>query len=79
MINTVERAYELAERKEMSLFKVCRDNGINYSTITTTKRRCGQLNVVTIELLCEAMGITMAEFFEEPERRCTEDNAGNRT
>lgn len=68
MINTVERAYELAEKYDISLFKLCQANGINYSTITTTKRRSGQLNVITIELLCRAMGITMSEFFEGIER-----------
>ena len=66
MINTVERAYELSEQNNLSLYKLCRANHINYSTITSTKKRSGQLNVQTIDLLCDAMGITMSEFFKEP-------------
>ena len=67
-MNTAERAYELAEIYNLSLYKLCQANGINYSTITTTRRRGGQLNIVTIELLCDAMGITMSEFFDEPKK-----------
>ena len=66
MINTVERAYELSAQNHLSLYKLCQANNINYSTITSTKNRSGQLNVQTIDLLCDAMGITMSEFFKEP-------------
>ena len=67
MIDTVERAFELADKYNLSLFKLCETSGINYSTIASTRRRGGQLNVVTIGTLCEAMDISMSEFFEDSE------------
>lgn len=66
MVNTVERAYELSQKHSTTLFKLCQANDINYSTITTARKRGNQLNIQTIDHICNAMGITISEFFIEP-------------
>ena len=66
MINTVERAFDIAKKQNVSLFKLCEENDISYSTLLKARGRSGQLNVCTIQLLCNAMGITMSEYFAEP-------------
>lgn len=65
MTDTVKRANELAEKNGVSLFSLCKANNIPYSTINKTKHRGGNLSVDTIELLCQAFGISLSEFFAE--------------
>lgn len=72
-MDTVKRVYELLDERDMSLCKLAWLSGLNYSTIKTTERRNGQLSVDTIERICAAMGITLADFFAETGR---EDCAG---
>lgn len=74
-MDTVKRVYELLDERKMSLCKLARMSGLNYSTIKTTERRNGQLSVDTIERICHAMGITLAEFFADTERM---DHAGTK-
>ncbi|MBR2717597.1 MAG: helix-turn-helix transcriptional regulator, partial [Oscillospiraceae bacterium] len=63
-----------AER-DMSLLKLSALSDISYSTFKMTERRGGQLSVDTIERICRALGISMAQFFAvwEGERRCDKE------
>ena len=63
MINTTERVFELLKEHDLSVYKLCRMSDISSSTLYTTMRRNGQLSVDTIERICDAIGITMSEFF----------------
>ncbi len=64
MINTVDRVFQLMEQNNLSLYKLCQMSGVNYSTVNTTKRRNGQLNLDTVDRICDALGITMSQFFD---------------
>ena len=64
---TTDRVRELLTQRGMTLWQLCRDAGLSYSTISSASRRNGQLNFDTVELICGCLGITMSEFFAEYE------------
>lgn len=64
-MNTVKRVYDLIEERSITLYQLSQVSGVSYSTVKTTEKRGGQLKVDTIERICEALGITMSEFFQE--------------
>lgn len=66
MMNTITRVYELLDDRELSLTKLAEMSGVAYSTIKMAESRNTQLSVDTIERICNALGITLSEFFAEP-------------
>lgn len=66
-MDTVKRARELIDQSGMSLYQVAQASGVSYSTLTTAARRGGQLTVDTIERLCVTLGISLSDFFREPD------------
>ena len=71
-MTSMDRVHELLMQRDMSLLKLSKLSDVNYSTFRTTEKRNGQLSVDTIERVCRALGITMAQFFEswEGDRPC---------
>ena len=66
MMNTITRVYELLDDRALSLTKLAEMSGVAYSTIKMAESRNTQLSVDTIERICNALGITLSEFFVEP-------------
>ena len=66
MMNTITRMYELLDDRALSLTKLAEMSGVAYSTIKMAESRNTQLSVDTIERICNALGITLSEFFAEP-------------
>ena len=62
-METVERVYELAAERNISINRLAEMSGVSVSTIKTTKNRGGQLKVDTIERICIGLGIEVYEFF----------------
>ena len=65
-MNTLPRVYELLDDRALSLTKLAEMSGVAYSTIKMAESRNTQLSVDTIERICNALGITLSEFFAEP-------------
>ena len=65
-MNTITRGYELLDDRALSLTKLAEMSGVAYSTIKMAESRNTQLSVDTIERICNALGITLSEFFAEP-------------
>ena len=65
-MNTITRVYELLDDRALSLTKLAEMSGIAYSTIKMAESRNTQLSVDTIERICNALGISLSEFFAEP-------------
>lgn len=65
-MNTITRVYELLDDRALSLTKLAEMSGVAYSTIKMAESRNTQLGVDTIERICNALGITLSEFFAEP-------------
>lgn len=68
-MNTITRVYELLDDRALSLTKLAEMSGVAYSTIKMAESRNTQLSVDTIERICNALGITLSEFFAEPKAR----------
>jgi len=62
-MKTVERVIELANERDLSLFKLSQLCQVSYKTLKSCEERGGQLTVDTIERICTGLGITMSEFF----------------
>lgn len=67
-MDTVKRTMDLLDARNMSLYQLTQKSGIARATITQTEKRGGQLKVDTIERICEALGITLSEFFLESDQ-----------
>ena len=65
-MNTITRVYELLNDRALSLTKLAEMSGVAYSTIKMAESRNTQPSVDTIERICNALGITLSEFFAEP-------------
>ena len=65
-MNTITRVYELLDDRALSLTKLAEMSGVAYSRIKMAESRNTQLSVDTIERICNALGITLSEFFAEP-------------
>lgn len=65
-MNTIARVLELADERNLSLFKLSQLCNISYSTLKNAEVRGSQLGVPTIERICSALGVTLSEFFDEP-------------
>lgn len=65
MIDTVRLAMDQIAAHGTTLYAISRDYNIPYSTIKNEEKRGNQLSVDTIELLCNALGITIADFFSK--------------
>ena len=62
-MNTHARLDELLRDRNTNIFQFSKDSGIPYRTLANPRYRGTQLSVDTIELICRALGISMADFF----------------
>ena len=62
-MDTYARFDELLQARNLSIFQFSKDSGIPYSTFANSRHRGTQLSVDTIELICQALGISLAAFF----------------
>ncbi len=63
-MDTVQRVRDLLAERNLSLYKFSQMSNISYPTFRNTEKRGGQLTVDTIERVCEALDITLPEFFQ---------------
>ncbi len=68
-IDTLERVRELAEERHMTISHLARICGINPATFSVSRTRGGQLKIDTIVRICDALDLTLSEFFARPELR----------
>ena len=71
-MDTLGRVNTLIRERDISLLQLSKMSNIAYSTFSSSKRRDGQLSVDTIERICDALGITLSEFFSEPGHKIQE-------
>ena len=67
-VDTIKRVEALLEERGMTPFAFFKGQkvGVSYSTFNATAKRGGQLSVESIEKICQALGITLGEFFWIP-------------
>ncbi len=64
-MDTIARVMELADERDLSLFKLSQLCDVSYSTLKNAEMRGSQLGVPTIERICVALGVTLSDFFAE--------------
>lgn len=62
---TIARVMQLADERNLSLFKLSQLCDVSYSTLKNAEMRGSQLGVPTIERICVALGVTLSDFFAE--------------
>ena len=70
-MDTMAIVKELADERDMTLFQLAQLCRVNYSTLKNAEDRHGQLNVDTIERICNSLHMPMSAFFAIAERRTT--------
>ena len=63
----LDRLKELQQRHGWSDYKIAKEAGLSPHTVSNIYRRNNTPSLVTLEALCKAFGITMAQFFAEGE------------
>ena len=64
-MNTISRVQELADERGLTLCQLSKICDLSEATIRTAKKRGNQLCVDTIERICEALDISLSDFFAE--------------
>ena len=64
-MNTINRVQTLADERGLTLCQLSKICDLSESTIRAAKKRGNQLSVDTIERICEALDISLSEFFAE--------------
>lgn len=63
----LERLKELQRQRGWSDYKIAKEAGLSPNTVSNIYRRNNIPSMTTLEMLCHAFGITMAQFFAEDE------------
>lgn len=68
-MNVLEKVKKLQEERGWSTYKLAYEAGLTQSTLSNMFARGTCPTVDTLEKLCEAFGISLAEFFESDEKK----------
>lgn len=64
-MDVIQRIDELMKIKGWSDYKLATKSGLSSSTIANIHRRNTIPSIPTLEAICQALGISMSQFFEE--------------
>ena len=64
-MDILERLRELQQQYGWSDYKIAKEAGISPNTVSNIYRRNNVPRIETLELLCNAFGITMSQFFAD--------------
>lgn len=71
----IRRIRELMEKNDFNLYRLGKKAGISLSTLTSMFEKNTDPRVQTIEKICSACDISVAQFFERTSRDLTEEQA----
>lgn len=60
-----ERLIQLQQQRGWTDYKIAKEAGLSSNTVSNIYRRNNVPSIPTLEALCKAFGITMAQFFAE--------------
>ncbi len=66
-MDIIKKLNKLRLERNMSVYRLAELSGINQSTLANTFSRGTVPSVKTLEMLCETLGVTLAQFFTEDE------------
>ena len=64
-MDIIKRLRELQERYGWTDYRIAKEAGLSPNTVSNIYRRDNTPSMVTLEALCKAFNITMAQFFAE--------------
>lgn len=67
-MDIIDKIEKLKKQRGWSDYKLSLESGIAQSTLATMKQRKTPLKVDALQSVCEAFGITLAQFFLEDEQ-----------
>ena len=70
-MDVIKKLNDLRLERDMSVYRLAELTGINQSTLANTFSRGTVPSIKNLELICQALGVTLAQFFtddEEPSR-----------
>lgn len=65
VMNVLDRINELRKKQGWSLYKLSEESGVSQSTLSNMFVRKTNPSIATLSMICDAFGITLAEFFNE--------------
>ena len=65
MTDVISRIENLMDERKWTAYRLAKETGLSSSTITNMFRRNTVPSIPTLETICEAFGITLAQFFAE--------------
>lgn len=66
-MDTIKKLNKLRLERNMSVYRLSELSGINQSTLANTFSRGTVPSIENLEKICEALGITLSQFFSEKE------------
>lgn len=66
-MDVIKKLNKLRLERNMSVYRLSELSGINQSTLANTFSRGTVPSLKHLELLCDALGVTLAQFFTEDE------------
>ncbi len=67
-MDVIKKLNDLRLRQDMSVYRLAELSGINQSTLANTFSRGTIPSLKNLELICQALGMTLAQFFTEDEQ-----------
>ena len=68
-MDVIEKLNQLRLSKNMSVYRLAELSGINQSTLANTFSRKTVPSIKNLEIICEALGLTLSQFFAENESK----------
>lgn len=65
MINVRDRLQKLMDERDLNLYSLAKRSGLSWNTIKNIFSRSANPTVTTLSMICDGLGITLAQFFEE--------------
>ena len=62
-MDVVERLNEIMRKQHISDYKLAKISGLSLSTLSNMRKRNTVPSIVTLEIICKALNITLTQFF----------------
>ena len=73
-MDTKDRIKQLMDQRQWTLYELARRSGLAQTTLANMWRRNNEPSIPSLRLICNAFGITLAQFFAEEDGRPVELN-----
>ena len=71
MFNAQNRIRQLMDERGWTIYRLAQESGLSQTTISNIFKRNNQPSLPTVNAICEACGITLAQFFAEDDSATT--------